>query len=48
MKGITAAPGPGPGGATAVPTMSIYGLMLTTLGLLLVATRRLRQSGKRD
>jgi hypothetical protein len=25
----------------AVPTMSIYGLVLTTLGLLLIATRRL-------
>jgi hypothetical protein len=45
---LTACSGPGPGGATAVPTMSIYGLMLTTLGLLLVATRRLRKSGKRD
>jgi hypothetical protein len=33
-----------PGGAyTPVPTMSIYGLMLTTFGLLLVATRRLRK-----
>lgn len=31
----------------AIPTMSIYGLMLTTLGLLLVAIRRLRPSAKR-
>ena len=34
--------------ATAVPTMSAYGVVLTMLGLLLVATRRLRVSAKRD
>lgn len=33
--------------AEQIPTMSIYGLMLTTLGLLLVATRRLRKSAGR-
>lgn len=33
--------------AAPIPTMSIYGLMLTTLGLLLVATRRLRMSARR-
>ncbi len=33
--------------ATEVPTMSIYGLALITLGLLLVATRRLRSSNRR-
>jgi hypothetical protein len=32
--------------ATAVPTISIYGLMLTTLGLLLIATRRLSRKVK--
>jgi len=36
-----------PSRATVVPTMSIYGLMLTALGLLLVSTRRLRKSAKR-
>ncbi len=34
--------------ATPVPTMSMYGFMLTTLGLLLVGTRRLRSSFKRS
>jgi len=34
--------------STPVPTMSIYGLVLTTLGLLLVATRRLRLPFKRS
>lgn len=43
----------GGGSATAeeskpVPTMSLYGMILTTLGLLLVAIRRLRMSAKRD
>jgi hypothetical protein len=33
--------------STEIPTLSIYGLVLTTLGLLLVATRRLRQSFER-
>ena len=32
----------------AVPTMSVYGLMLAILGLLLVGTRRLLMSVKRD
>jgi hypothetical protein len=31
-----------------IPTMSAYGLVLTMLGLLVVATRRLRASAKRD
>lgn len=34
--------------ATSVPTMSTYGLILTMLGLLLVAARRLRASAKRS
>jgi hypothetical protein len=34
--------------AAQVPTMSIYALALTALGLLLVAARRLRQSFKRS
>lgn len=34
------------GGAKAVPTMSTYGLALTFLGLLFVASRRLRASDK--
>jgi hypothetical protein len=34
--------------ATSVPTMSLYSLVLTTLGLLLVAVRRLRPSLKRS
>jgi hypothetical protein len=34
--------------ATPVPTISAYGLALTMLGLLLVATRRLRASAKRS
>lgn len=33
-----------PPASTAIPTMPVYGLMLTILGLLLVATRRLRIS----
>lgn len=33
--------------ATSVPTMSAYGLVLTMLGLLAVAGRRLRASAKR-
>lgn len=39
--------GPAPA-ANAIPTMSAYGLILTSLGLLLVATRRLRVSAKKD
>lgn len=39
---------PPPSTSTPVPTMSIYALALTTLGLLLVATRRLRPSFKRS
>ena len=38
--------GPAPGGPTAIPTLSAYGLVLTILGLLLVAGRRLRVLGK--
>lgn len=34
--------------ANAIPTMSAYGLILTALGMLLVATRRLRVSAKKD
>jgi hypothetical protein len=41
-------PGAPPGGATQIPTLSAYGLVLTALGLLLVAARRLRKSAKRD
>ena len=42
-------PPPAPGPSTsAIPTMSAYGLVLTTLGLLFVAARRLRVSKKRD
>ena len=40
-------PGVDGGGATAIPTMSFYGLMLTAFSLLLVATRRLTKSAKR-
>jgi hypothetical protein len=36
------------GAATAVPTMSLYGLILTTLGLLLLGSRHLRRVRKRD
>ena len=39
---------PAPGGSTVIPTMSTYGLILTILGLLLVAARRLRASAKRS
>jgi len=55
-RGFTGVPGawdmetvpePGPV-ATQVPTMSAYGLVLTMLGLILVATRRLRVSTKRS
>ena len=35
-----------PASATPVPTMSAYGLVLTMLGLLVVAGRRLRASAK--
>jgi hypothetical protein len=37
---------PPPPSATPVPTMSVYGLALTVLGLLLVTTRRLRAPAK--
>ena len=41
------APPPGPGStATPVPTMSAYALVLTTLGLLVVAGRRIRSKIK--
>lgn len=33
---------------TAIPTMSVYGLILTMLGLMFVSPRRLRSSAKRD
>ena len=33
---------------TPVPTMSVYGLGLTTLGLLLLATRRLSRRKVKD
>ena len=36
------APTPSPATAKAVPTMSVYGLIFTAFGVLLVATRRLR------
>lgn len=40
---------PGTGApANAIPTMSAYGLVLTMLGLLLVAGRRLRASARRS
>ncbi|QFU76896.1 hypothetical protein EY643_15250 [Halioglobus maricola] len=42
---IVAAP---PAPPEAVPTMSAYGLVLTVLGLMFVAVRRLRASAKRD
>lgn len=45
--GATDAPAPAPGAAAPIPTMSSYGLVLTMLGLLLVASRRLRTSGRR-
>ncbi len=35
------------GGASVVPTMPIYGLILSSLGLLLVANRRLRSPARR-
>ena len=35
-----------PASATPVPTMSAYGLVLTMLGLLVAAGRRLRASAK--
>ncbi len=38
--------GSGPVSATPVPTMSAYGLVVITLGLLLIARRRLRASTK--
>jgi hypothetical protein len=37
-----------PASATPVPTISAYGLVLTMLGLLIVAGRRLRASAKRS
>lgn len=42
-----AAPSAPPTSDTPIPTMSIYGLVLTSLGLLLVAIRRLRTSERR-
>jgi hypothetical protein len=42
------APPPPPASATPVPTISAYGLVLTILGLLIVAGRRLRASAKRS
>ena len=58
QKGISSAPGTWvttaappvtpPVTPAAVPTLSAYGLALTVLGLLVVATRRLRASAKRD
>jgi hypothetical protein len=39
---------PSPSAAVSVPAIPIYGLMLTTLGLLLVAIRRLRMPAKRN
>jgi hypothetical protein len=44
--GATTAPAPAPPSAP-IPTMSTYGLVLTMLGLLFVASRRLRASAKR-
>lgn len=41
-------PGPPAEPAKPIPTMSAYGLVLTMLGLLLVAGRRLRASAKRS
>lgn len=37
-----------PSDASPVPTMSMYGLALSMVGLLLIAARRLRSSAKRD
>lgn len=45
--GATGDPAPAPGPAAPIPTMSAYGLVLTMLGLLLVASRRLRTLGRR-
>jgi hypothetical protein len=45
---LTAPIVPPPAPATAVPTMSAYGLVLTMLGLLFVAARHFRASAKRD
>ncbi|MBP6725523.1 MAG: hypothetical protein KA137_11815 [Halioglobus sp.] len=42
-----AAPPPTPGSAAPIPTMSAYGLVVTMLGLLLVASRRLRKTAGR-
>jgi hypothetical protein len=41
-------PPPPPSTSTAVPTMPVYALILTILGLLLVATRRLHPTFKRS
>jgi len=38
---------PPPAPTTPVPTLSAYGLILTMLGFLIVASRRLRESAKR-
>jgi len=46
VPAASATPTPTPT-ATAVPTLPVYGLALTMLGLLLVAGRRLRTSAKR-
>lgn len=40
-------PGPSSGRIAQIPTMSAYGLALTVLGLLLVAGRRIRNTGHR-
>jgi hypothetical protein len=45
---VVTEPTPPAASAAAVPTMSAYGLILTMLGLLIVAGRRLRTSAKRD
>jgi hypothetical protein len=44
---LLASTGSGAGPATAVPTLPAYGLVLTTLGLLALAGRRMRTSVKR-
>ncbi len=46
--GDTTSSGADGGAPTAVPTMSLYGLMLTALGLLLVVTHRLRELANRN
>ncbi len=42
-----AVPPPTPGSAAPIPTMSAYGLAVTMLGVLLVASRRLRKTAGR-